>query len=247
MTDWLSADWSAPSAVAAGVSLRSGGSSNGAYASGNIGLHVGDDATTVLANRAALVSALNLAGEPLWLDQVHGTTVIDADAWTASTPPEGDAAVTRTGRCLSVQTADCLPVMLASADGAVLGAAHGGWRGLAGGVIEATVAAMGVPADSVMAWLGPAISARHYEVDTPVYGAFCAADRALAGGFEPTRPGHFRCDLVAIAAGQLKRLGVGSVGRSGLCTYAEDARFFSYRRDGRTGRQVSLIFATRSG
>ncbi|MEM8984894.1 MAG: peptidoglycan editing factor PgeF [Pseudomonadota bacterium] len=247
MPDWLVADWDAPSGVGAGVSLRTGGRSRGPYASGNVGAHVGDEPHTVQANRAALTRQLDLAGSPLWLDQVHGTRVVDADAWDSSEPPRADAAVTRTGRCLAIQTADCLPVLLASRDGSVFGAAHAGWRGLAGGVIEATLLAMRVPPDSIVAWLGPAISAGHYEIDTPVRAAFSDADRRLPGAFSPTRPGHYRCDLAAIAGDRLARAGVTATRSSRHCTYADEARFFSFRRDGRTGRQVSLIFASRRG
>ena len=240
-TSWQPANWPLPAGVVAGVSLRAGGASSGPYESLNVGMHVGDDPAAVAANRRTLLDVAQLAKPPLWLDQVHGVAVVDADATRSAGPPRGDAAVTRRGCTLAIQTADCLPVLVAGSDGHTFGAAHAGWRGLADGVIEALLDTLAVPGDTLTAWLGPAISVPHYEIDARVMEAFVGRDDALAACFVPTRPGHFRCDLAAIATVKLAQAGVDAVHASGQCTFANPAQFFSYRRDGKTGRQVSLI------
>ena len=243
-TSWLPANWPLPAGVVAGVSMRAGGASTAPYQSLNVGMHVGDDPAAVAANRRTLLDVAHFAEPPLWLDQVHGVAVADADAPGSAGPPRADAAVTRQGRTLAIQTADCLPVLVAASDGRTFGAAHAGWRGLADGVIEALLDTLAVSADTLTAWLGPAISAPHYEIDARVMAAFVSRDDALTACFSPTRPGHFLCDLAAIATRKLTRAGVGTVHASGLCTFADATRLFSYRRDGQTGRQVSLIGRT---
>ena len=240
---WLAADRPLPSGVIAGVSLRAGGASAGRWQGRNVGLAVGDDPAAVAANRAELVAAIRPRGVPLWLEQVHGTEIVDADGLAAGVVPVADGAVTRRGRCLTIQTADCLPLLIAARDGSVLGAAHGGWRGLAGGIVEKLLAAMGPAPAALVAWLGPAISAANYEVDDIVRDAFAAAPLPLTHRFTTVRPGHYRCDLAGIATDILADAGVGDVRNSGLCTFADAERFYSYRRDGQTGRQVSFIAA----
>jgi hypothetical protein len=212
----------------------------------NLGGHrlpSGDAAANVLANRRALSEALALPSAPRWLRQVHGTRVLDADALIGDDEPEADAAVTRrAGVVLAVLHADCLPVLLCGDDGAVLGAAHAGWRGLAGGIVEATVAAMRVPGEGVMAWLGPAAGPEHYEVGEEVFAAFVDGDAAASTAFVPTRPGHWRVDLYALARRRLTSVGVTRVHGGGRCTIGEPDTFFSHRRDARTGRMASLIW-----
>jgi YfiH family protein len=185
------------------------------------------------------------------LRQVHGTAVFDADTGAVdgtSLPldgdePEADAAVTRCpGVVLAVLHADCLPVLLCSDDGAVLGAAHAGWRGLAAGVVEATIDAMRVPGERVMAWLGPAAGPTNYEVGDEVRAAFVDGDAGAAAAFVATRPEHWRVDLYALARRRLARLGVARVHGGGRCTIGEPNAFFSHRRDARTGRMASLIW-----
>lgn len=238
---FLGADWSAPATVRAGCSLRGGGRSQEPYASLNLGDHVGDDPAAVAANRALLRTTLQLPAEPLWLRQVHGIGVADADADPLTRP--ADAAVTRRGaRPLAILVADCMPVLFASADGAVLGAAHAGWRGLSAGVLEATVRAMDVDPRGIHAWLGPAIGAEHFEVGEEVRAAFVARDARADAAFTANARGRWQCDLQRLARARLAALDVRQVATAGLCTYAEAARCFSYRREGRTGRMAALLW-----
>jgi YfiH family protein len=179
--------------------------------------------------------------EPVWLRQVHGTTVFDLD----EKPPslEGDAATARSAATVCVVgAADCMPVLLTDEAGSVVGAAHAGWRGLCAGVIEATVAAMGARPDRVLAWLGPAIGPRAYEVGDEVREAFLRRDAAAASAFVATRPGHWLLDLYAVARQRLAGLGVTSVFGGGFCTYSDAARFYSYRRDRTKERMAALIW-----
>jgi YfiH family protein len=179
---------------------------------------------------------------PRWLRQVHGVAVHDADALLADVDPEADAAVTRQpGRVLAILTADCLPVFLASDDGTAVGIAHAGWRGLSAGVVEATIARLGVAPAALVAWLGPAIGAKSYEVGDEVRAAFVEADASDAAAFEPTRAGHWRCDLYALARARLGRAGVTRVAGGGFDTFS-DERFYSYRRSRETGRFASLVW-----
>jgi YfiH family protein len=209
----------------------------------NLGLRSGDDDAAVRANRAALAAALALPSSPRWLRQVHGSDVVRFDADGNDAEPTADAAVTSMpGVVLAILTADCLPVLLAARDGREIGAAHAGWRGLAGGVIEATVAAMRTPAADLVAWLGPAAGPDAYEVGDEVRDAFLAHDARAAPAFVATRPGHWRVDLYALARQRLAALGVTNVTGGDRCTISEPAHFYSYRRDGRTGRQATLAW-----
>jgi polyphenol oxidase len=243
---WLTPDWPAPATVRSLSTLRTGGASGSPYASLNLGGHVGDDATAVEGNRRALRDAARLPAEPVWLEQVHGTCVRDLDSQGSSGP--ADAAVTRQpGRVCAILTADCLPVLLAADAGDRVGAAHAGWRGLAAGVIEATVAALGAPPRQLLAWLGPAIGPRQFEVGAEVREALLS--RAGAGdsaadeaAFVPNARGRYMADLYALARRRLLRLGVERIYGGGECTYTDDAKYYSHRRDGRTGRQATLIW-----
>jgi len=246
--DLISAGWPAPPNVRAVATTRTGGVSSGAFASLNLGDHVNDDADAVRQNRALLRAALRLPGDPVWLSQVHGNTVVTLDGTAASSTPRriADAAVTRApGVVCAVLTADCLPVLFCNRAGTRVAAAHAGWRGLAGGVLEATVTALadaGAPADSLLAWLGPAIGPASYEVGTEVRDSLLRADPSAEDAFEATRPGHWRLDLYAAARARLRRAGVVAVSGGDLCTLADPDRFYSYRRDGVTGRQATLIW-----
>ncbi len=180
-----------------------------------------------------------LPAPPAWLKQVHGTRVVDAAA--ASDRPQADAAVARApGVVCAVQAADCMPVLFADDAGSVVGAAHAGWRGLAAGVIEATVAAMRVPPERLLAWLGPAIGPAHYEVDAMVRDAFLARDAGAAAAFAAHRPGHWLLDLYAVARRRLEAAGVTRVHGGGFCTYSDAARFPSWRRD-RTRERIAAF------
>ena len=240
MTAWIQADWPAPPGVVAGTTTRSGGVSSAAFASMNLGAHVGDDAAAVAENRRTTMRLLDLPAEPQWLRQVHGTSVaVDK----ADKDCDYDAMVTglRDNVCV-VMTADCLPVVLSSADGNRVGVAHAGWRGLVDGVIEAAVAALHA-GDNVQAWLGPAISQDAFEVGPEVYDAFVAADEAAAECFEVNERRHYQADLYGLARQRLAKVGVHAVYGGQYCTYGDPQRFFSYRRDGRCGRMATLIFS----
>jgi polyphenol oxidase len=174
--------------------------------------------------------------EPGWLRQVHGTHVVDLDR--AGFKPEGDAATTRVrNRVCAIKVADCMPVLLADETGTVIGAAHAGWRGLSAGVLEATLEAMQVPGEKIIAWLGPAIGPKVYEVGDEVRAAFKEKD-----AFSPTRPGHWLLDLYAVARQRLRRRGVERIFGGGYCTYSDAARFYSYRRDGTSGRMAAYLW-----
>jgi YfiH family protein len=176
-----------------------------------------------------------LPGEPAWLRQVHGTQVVNLDRDEAKV---GDAAFTRRrGTVCAIKVADCLPVLLADESGSVVGGAHAGWRGLSAGVIEATIDAMGVPGARLLAWLGPAIGPRVYEVGDEVRAAFKEKE-----AFSPTRPGHWLLDLYAVARRRLGGKGVERIFGGGLCTYSDPQRFYSYRRDRVTGRMAAMIW-----
>lgn len=236
----LKPQWPAPSQVRALVTTRAGGCSSGSYAELNLGDHVGDVAQTVAANRARLSRLL--PAEPIWLSQVHGNRVVEADA--AAPGAEADGAWSgRPGTVCAVLTADCLPVLFCDDAGSRVAAAHAGWRGLAGGVLEAAVQALAVPPERLLAWLGPAIGPRRFEVGDEVRARFVDQDPALAEAFRPSPAGRWLADLYGLARGRLKRVGVERIYGGGWCTY-DDARFYSYRRDGRTGRFASLVWLT---
>ena len=183
-----------------------------------------------------------LPSEPLWLRQTHGISVADANrAAQAGIEPDADAAVARDRhRVCAVLVADCMPVLLASDSGDVIGLAHAGWRGLAAGVLEATLAAMGAPPPRVLAWLGPAIGPRVYEVGEDVRAVFLERDGAAQTAFTPVRPSHWLLDLYAVARQRLARTGVARVFGGTHCTYSDRVRFFSYRRD-RTGERMAAL------
>ncbi|MGC4029929.1 MAG: peptidoglycan editing factor PgeF [Steroidobacteraceae bacterium] len=234
---YLEPTWQPPPGVRALCTLRSAGSFGPGEAQ----------------QRAQRVQAMGLPGVPVWLRQVHGIAVADLDApGDFALPPVADAAVTvRPGVVCAIQTADCLPVLLAAADGSAVAAAHAGWRGLAAGVIEATLAGLRarIPAPvPLVAWLGPAISAAHFEVGEEVRRAFLAVDPQDAMAFVPNERGRWQCDLYQLARNRLARAGIGEVAGGEHCTWAEVARFYSHRRDtcgghGRTtGRMATLIW-----
>jgi YfiH family protein len=245
MTDaWLFPDWPAPRRIHAAVTTRDGpGVSAPPYARFNLGLRNGDAADAVASNRGTLQQVLRLPSAPRWLRQVHGSAVATLGPLPSADEPQADAAVSHLpGTVLAILTADCLPVLFCSADGRCIGAAHAGWRGLAGGVLEATVAALPAPRDQLLAWLGPCIGAASYEVGSEVRAAFVAADAGAAGCFEATRPGHWLCDLAGLARRRLLANGVTQVYGGGFDTL-RDERFYSYRGEGASsGRFASLIW-----
>lgn len=237
--DWITPDWPAPARVSALVTTRAGGVSMAPYAGLNLGDHVGDDPARVARNRAILRASL--PAEPVWLRQVHGIAVLDADSGVAAS--EADASVARqTGSVCAILTADCLPVLFCDRDGSVVAAAHAGWRGLLGGMLEATVAAMQLPPDRIMAWLGPAIGAQAFEVGAEVRDAFVNAQAQAGAAFVARMGNKWLADIYALARLRLQRIGVDQVYGGGACTYSEAERFYSYRREGATGRMASLVW-----
>jgi polyphenol oxidase len=243
--EWLTPAWDAPATVRALCTLRSGGVSAAPFASLNLGAVVGDEPAAVADNRRRLRAALALPVEPLWLQQVHGNGVV---ADVESSPGPADAAVThRADRVLAITVADCMPVLFSSADGAVIAAAHAGWRGLSAGVLEATVAAMGVDPSGLHAWLGPAIGPLHFEVGDEVRAQFLTGDERAAAGFSANARGRWQCDLALLARQRLARLGVARISEAQRCTYTDVAHCYSYRRDGRTGRMAALIWRSGGG
>lgn len=220
------------------MTTRLGGVSQGPYASLNLGNHVQDDAAAVAANRAQLRS--RLPAEPVWLNQVHGTHVVQADAVVGV--PDADASYTRQpGVVCAVLTADCLPVLFCARDGSVVAAAHAGWRGLATGVLETTLGAMQVPPGEVMVWMGAAIGPNAFEVGSEVRDTFVANHPQSTMAFTPHRQ-KWLADITTLARIRLNACGVTAVYGGGLCTYTDAERFYSYRRDGKTGRMASLIW-----
>jgi hypothetical protein len=197
----------------------------------------------VAENRRRLRAQLALPAEPLWLSQVHGIDVVDADRCVSEPPPQADGAVTRQpGRVLAVLVADCLPVLFARQDGSAVAIAHAGWRGLAAGVLEATIAALGGAGETLQAWLGPAIGPDHFEVGDEVRRAFALQDTQTDSAFRRNPRGRWQCDLHALARRRLADLGVRSVHGERRCSYTQQRSFYSYRRDGITGRMAALIW-----
>jgi YfiH family protein len=276
MADWITPDWPAPPIVKAAATLRTGGVSEGAFSSLNLGSHVGDAPAAVSENRRLLRAALKLPAEPTWLNQVHGVNVVDASGSAAgdaasgkvvdasssnaraqnnlanaqggkpAAAPTADASVARgAGAVCVVMTADCLPVLFCDRDGTRVGAAHAGWRGLAGGVLGATLKALDAPPSQLMAWLGPAIEQDAFEVGDEVREAFLKLADDNAEAFKANARGRWQADLYRLARNELARLGVTAVYGGGFECFADSERFFSYRRENRTGRMASLVWLER--
>ncbi len=234
----LTPDWPAPASVRACVTTRQGGVSLPPFDTFNLGDHVGDDPAAVAQNRLRLSGEFDI--QPAWLKQVHGLAVVDADP---SRVVEADASWTdRPGIACTVMTADCLPVLFCDQAGTQVAAAHAGWRGLAGGVLEATLDRLDVPPAQVLVWLGPAIGPQAFEVGLEVRDAFTAVHPEAARAFiDGERPGKLMADIYALARIRLAARGVTAVYGGGLCTVS-DERFFSYRRTPQGGRFASLVW-----
>jgi hypothetical protein len=250
--DLIVPNWPAPKNVVALATTRTGlagsaGASVGPYSQFNLGDHVDDAPFSVEQNRSALLLACDKLDSIAWLQQVHGVEVIEASG-RAAAPMCGDASITQVkGLGCAVLTADCLPVLFCRIDGSAVAAAHAGWRGLCAGVLTNTVRAFHCPPQELIAWIGPAISQAHFEVGPEVYQAFLKQFSGVSKGqiddaFKPSSDtqGHFYTDLSALARYQLQNLGLAWVGGDNICTHGD--RFYSFRRDGQTGRQVSLIY-----
>ena len=244
--DWIVPDWPAPANVRAFATTRAGGVSAGPCATMNLSRNSHADPTALAENRRRFEAFL--PGKPAWLDQVHGAAVARLTR-AASPAPVADAAVTgEQGVVCAILTADCLPVLFADRAGTAVGIAHAGWRGLAAGVLEATVAALcdlGAEPDDVIAWLGPAIGPAAFEVGEDVFSAFCTKDPGAAACFAPHRPGKWHADLYGLARLRLARRGVTRVHGGGYCTFTDSARFFSFRRERESGRMATAIWLAR--
>ena len=244
--EWLRPDWDAPPHVRAFVTTRAGGVSQGEYASMNLGSRSGDDANHVARNRAILAG--HLPSTPRWMVQVHGTDVADLDRLDQSQAATADAAIaSHPGRVGGVLTADCMPLFLTDRKGSRVGVAHAGWRGMAGGVIENTVAAFGTAPQDLIAWMGPAIGPQAFEVGPEVREAFMKDDAGAGQAFRekaspPGGPQKYLADLYALARRRLARAGVRHVGGGGFCTFTDRERFFSYRREQKSGRMGAFIW-----
>jgi len=252
----LRADWPAPRGVHAFTTLRHGaGVSSTPFDSFNMGLRCGDDANAVVANRQALVDGTSLPSEPRWLRQVHETTVARFDApdritsrrhpafASEAVESEADASVTcARDTVLAILTADCLPIVFAAEDGSEVAVAHAGWRGLAAGVVGATVGAMRTSSERIISWLGPAAGPAAYEVGEDVFGAFVTRDARSETAFVATRSSHWLVDLYALARMDLADVGVTRTFGGDLCTITDSHRFYSHRRDRCTGRMATVIW-----
>ncbi|QKJ88333.1 Polyphenol oxidase [Paramixta manurensis] len=235
-------DWPAPASVRACSSTRVGGVSHAPWGSLNLGAHVGDEAEHVHINRERLASFAALPVSPHWLNQVHGTDVLRLSADSTAEAVSADASWTnRPDTVCAVMTADCLPVLFCAYDGAEVAAAHAGWRGLCAGVLEATLDNFSCPASEVHAWLGPAIGPQAFEVGAEVYNAFVMHDAAAAGAFRAVGEKYY-ADIWHLARLRLTAKGVRSISGGGVCTVTRSEEFFSFRRDGVTGRMASLIW-----
>lgn len=235
-------DWPAPKNVRSLVTTRHGGASQGAFSSFNLGSHVGDEPSVVAANRNGLTAMVQ--GTPAWLNQVHGTRVFNAANYSPDAQaPDADASFCEiVGPVCTVMTADCLPVLFCDQAGGVVAAAHAGWRGLLAGVLDETVTAMRVPGPNLLAYLGPAIGPRAFEVGDEVRSAFAAVDEAAVEAFKPSEPGKWLADIYLLARQRLAKRGVTRIYGGFLCTVSDPDRFYSYRRDGQTGRLASMIW-----
>jgi purine-nucleoside/S-methyl-5'-thioadenosine phosphorylase / adenosine deaminase len=240
-SSWITPRWPVPKHVHAVCTTREGGGSSAPFNTFNLSDRVGDNPITVDNNRAHLIEWLSLPARPTWLRQVHGNTVVDVGKLNGDV--EADAAMAKSsGAVCVVTTADCLPVLFCDREGSRVAAAHAGWRGLAAGVLEATVVALSRPADQLYAWLGPAIGPRNFEVGGEVRAVFVAMDPANLSAFRPSQNARWLANIYQLAINALRAQGVSQIFGGGYCTYSDPKRFYSYRRDKRTGRMASLIW-----
>ncbi|MBP0603577.1 peptidoglycan editing factor PgeF [Aeromonas sanarellii] len=241
--NWIEPDWPAPGNVRALSTTRNGGLSEGVFAGLNLGAHVGDEPARVEANRALLQQAAGIPGPLNWLNQVHGTAVHPVSREYGGAPDADAACVREAGLGCIVMTADCLPVLFCDRAGTVVAAAHAGWRGLQGGVLEESIAAMGCEPGVILAWLGPAIGPTAFEVGGEVRDAFMAEQAEAAAAFVPSSSeGKWLADIYQLARLRLARAGVTAVYGGEHCTFSDSERFYSYRRDGQTGRMASIVW-----
>jgi YfiH family protein len=241
MIELIRPEWPAPEHVKAFTTTRMGGVSEGAYNNFNLADHVGDVPEAVAKNRKRLVEQCGLPAEPFWLKQVHGCTIAETAKDQPGCTADGTMA-TNPGVVCAVLTADCLPLLLTDKQGSEVAAVHAGWRGLAAGIIEQSIARMAARPESLLAWMGPAIGAAAFEVGEEVRQAFIGHAAEDSQAFAKGRTGHWWADIYQLTRSRLTRAGVGFIGGGDYCTVSDRDRFFSYRRDGVTGRMASLIW-----
>lgn len=244
MDSFIKPDWPAPPGIQAYTTRRYPGNSKRPYDSFNMGLHVGDNPSDVMNNRLHLTTMLSLPSDPIWIQQQHTTIAIQANEGNRNKIADASFTMQSNTIC-AVLTADCLPILLCNLEGTMVASIHAGWRGLCAGIISETLSAISMPPQTILAWLGPAISMQHFEIGAEVRHLFLKNDPDTAHAFTESRPGHFLADLYAIARLQLKKQGVSAIYGGNHCTYSQVDQFFSYRRDGhQTGRMASLIWFT---
>lgn len=238
---FLEVNWPAPKNIRAITTTRNGGQSLVPYDSLNLGDHVGDNPNYVAANRQILIETALLPAEPLWLKQTHSSDVIHSNQWQQNI--EADAIISDSINLVcAVMTADCLPLLITDKSGSQVAAIHAGWRGLQAGIIENTLARFTVPCSEILAWMGPAIGPQAFEVGPEVKAAFLAIDPAAESAFMPSHSDRYLADIYRLARQRLSAQGVTAIYGGDYCTYTEKERFFSYRRDGLTGRMATLIW-----
>jgi YfiH family protein len=240
-SDFIFPHWPAPSNIKAISTTRYGGISLSPYEHLNLGDHVGDEPHVVEQNRQHLVQSAKLPEQPRWLEQVHGTTVVNSQHWHKNT--QADAIFSQhTGHVCTVMTADCLPILVCNQQGDTIAAIHAGWRGLAAGIIEKTLQKFSCDTSEIMVWLGPAIGPTQFEIGPEVYELFIANDPNDKEAFKIKDPQHYLADIYLLARQRLEQYNVHHIYGGDFCTVSEKERFFSYRRDGITGRMASIIW-----
>lgn len=237
---WLWADWPAPKHIRAGTSIRTGGHSKRPFNDLNLAQHVGDDPVDVKKNRETLINHLQLQSDPIWLNQTHSSNIISID----TTPENRDADgsfTSKHNKICAILTADCVPVLFCNENGTQIAAIHAGWKGICGGIIENAIKTFSKP-ETMLVWIGPCISSEHYEVGNDVYEGCLDHSILINSAFNQINDDHWHCDLTKIVRILLKNEGIGAIYECNLCTYKMDELFFSYRREGNTGRTASMIW-----
>ncbi|AFI85253.1 multi-copper polyphenol oxidoreductase [Methylophaga nitratireducenticrescens] len=238
---FIEVNWPAPKNIRAITTTRNGGQSLAPFDSLNLGDHVGDNPDCVAANRQRLIEAALMPAEPLWLKQTHSTAVIHSSQWQQNI--EADAIISNSiNQVCAVMTADCLPLLITDKSGSQVAAIHAGWRGLQAGIIENTLARFGVAGSEILAWMGPAIGPKAFEVGPEVKAAFLAIDPAAESAFIASHSDRYLADIYMLARQRLSAQGVTAIYGGDFCTYSENERFFSYRHEGVTGRMATLIW-----
>lgn len=238
--NWLWADWPAPKNIHAGTSLRTSGFSLPPFKGFNLAQHVNDNEHNVAQNRKKLIKNLSLKSTPIWLNQTHSKDIISIDELPENRDADG-AITTTPNRVCVVLTADCVPVLFCNQSGTKIAAVHAGWKGICNGIIENAINMYTDPS-SLLVWIGPCISQKYYEVGNDLYNACLSHSDSLKGAFQTKNDKHWYCNLSSLVKITLKNNGVGAIYECGLCTYKEQDLFYSYRRDGITGRTASMIW-----